>query len=118
MPRACGSLPGRMRAAHLVKATGVVLLAAFALAAATGPSGAAGGYTGPARHKPRLTLSVKKQKIAKARRTGLKVKARCNVACAVTVFAYRKQSLLGRGTKRLPSRSGTVKVKFTKAGKR
>jgi hypothetical protein len=101
----------------LVKALGAVLLVVFAVVAATGPSGAQSGYGGPG-PSPKLTLKVKRQSLQTVRRSGLKVRAACDVPCTVTVGATKGGRPLGRGKKRLPNRTGTVRVKFTKKGKR
>jgi hypothetical protein len=101
----------------LVKALGAVLISVFAVIAATGPSGAQGGYGGSPT-APTLSLSVKKQKLKTVRKKGLKVKATCSQPCSVLVGATKGGKPLGKGTKRLPNRTGTVVVKFTKKGKR
>jgi hypothetical protein len=103
----------------MIKGLGAVVLVVFAVAAAVGPRVDAAGYTGGGGPgKPTLTLSVPKQKLAKVRRKGLKVKATCSQACITVVNATKGSKVLGRGTKRLPNKTGTVKVKFTKAGKK
>ena len=62
-----------------LKALGILLVGVFALAAATGPSGAQSGYNVPGASKVTLKLKVKR-----ATTTGVRVKATCNVACAAT----------------------------------
>lgn len=109
---------------HFVKALGVLLLAALAIGAASSVSGAAGGYTAPggggsAGSKPTLTLTVKKKQTTRsARSKGLKVAARCNVACKVTLRLLKGTTVVGSGSKNLPTHSGTVKVKLTKKAKK
>jgi hypothetical protein len=101
----------------IVKVVGALLIAVFAVIAATGPSGAQTGYGGPG-PGPTLTLKVKRETLKKVRKNGLKVKATCSQPCSVLVGATKGGKPLGKGTKRLPNRTGTVVVKFTKKGKR
>lgn len=90
-----------------LKALGILLVGVFALAAATGPSGAQSGYNVPGASKVTLKLKVKR-----ATTTGVRVKATCNIACAATIRAFKGSKLIGKRTKRLPNRAGTIQVTF------
>lgn len=90
-----------------LKGLGIVLVAVFALAAATGPSGAQSGYNVPGVKSVTLKLKVKR-----ATTGGVRVKATCNVACAATVRAFKGARLIGKRTRRLPNRAGVVQVTF------
>lgn len=105
---------------HLLKAFGVLILAALAVGAATGISGAR-GYSAPggAGSKPTLTITVlKKQTTRSVRGKGLKVRARCSAACKVSLRLVKGTRIVGAGSKSLPSRAGIVRVKVGRSTKR
>ncbi len=110
----------RLAPSSLIKALGVLLLAALAIGAATGVSGTAGGYSAPSpKGKPELKLKVKsKQTIKTARKQGVKVTATCSVPCIVSVKLSKGAQRVGSAVKRLPGRTATVKVKLSKKAKR
>lgn len=114
MPRRCARFP-HMKI--LPKALCAVLLVALSIGAMVGKSGAAGGYGEAV--KPTLALALKGgQTTRSARRRGLKLRARCNVACRVKLTARKGRRVLGSGVKALVRRRGTVTVKFNRKGKK
>jgi hypothetical protein len=102
----------------VVKALGVLLLAALAIGAATGSVGAQ-GYNDPTPTKPTLSLKlVKKQTPKKVRKKGLKVRATCSTVCRVGVQALKGSKVVGTAVKNLPAKAGTIKVKLTSSARK
>jgi hypothetical protein len=117
---------GKLTVMRTSKAAGLLLIIAVAIAAIAGGAAAQSGYnypppTPPGTNlgaKPTLTLTVKRTSAKRARTRGIRVGAKCNVACVVKLRVFKGRKTYGKKTKVLPSKSGTLKVRLNHAAKR
>jgi hypothetical protein len=106
------------------KAAGLLLIIALAIAAIAGGAAAQSGYNYPPPGgtnlgaKPKLKLTIKRTSAKRARTRGIRVGAKCNVACVVSLRLHKGAKLYGKKTKVLPSKAGTLKIKLNRAAKR